>query len=171
MNSFYFSDLIGVPVLESYVKAARDRELKELSDKEVFLQPVTIFHNEAILTAKKAEDEHDNQFYVSLGIFDLDTTSAVATVTKDNKLELTWTERAGKGKFTSVIPSYLVATSAPVLTYEGGVLDIRVNVESRRKNDTLFVGRLTVEKEQTNEGKGGSYTYQKPERVCGKRVD
>jgi hypothetical protein len=146
MNSFYFSDLIGVPVLESYVKAARDRDLKQLSDKEVFLQPVTIFHNEAILTAKKAEDEHDNQFYVSLGIFDLDTTSAVATVTKDNKLELTWTERAGKGKFTSIIPSYLVATSAPVLTYEGGVLDIRVNVESRRKNEAVFVGKLVESK-------------------------
>jgi hypothetical protein len=160
MNSFYFSDLIGVPVIESYVKAARDRELKELSDKlsstlispsrfsdkEKFLEPVTIFHNEAVLTAKKAEDEHDNQFYVSLGIFDLDTTSAVATVTKDNKLELNWTERAGKGKFTSVIPSYLVATSAPVLTYEGGVLDIRVNVESRRKNETVFVGKLVESK-------------------------
>jgi hypothetical protein len=146
MNSFYFSDLIGLPVLESYVKAARDRELKELSDKEKFLEPVTIFHNEAILTVKKAEDEHDNQFYVSLGIFDLDTTSAVATVTKDNKLELTWTERAGKGKFTSIIPSYLVATSAPVLTYEGGVLDIRVNVESKRKNETVFVGKLVESK-------------------------
>ena len=157
MNSFYFSDLIGVPVLESYLKAVRDRELKELSDKEKFLEPVTIFHNEIVeydTFRNVVRNEHTNipddtrirQFYVSLGIFDLDTTSAVATVTKDNKLELTWTERAGKGKFTSIIPNYLVATSAPVLTYEGGVLDIRVNVESRRKNETVFVGKLVESK-------------------------
>jgi hypothetical protein len=163
MNSFYLSDLIGMQPTEKYAKAAKDIAFADalysailsvppsrFSDKEKFLEPVTIFHNEVVLTAKKAGDyttnDDDNQFYVSLGIFDLDTTSAVATVTKDNKLELTWTERAGKGKFTSIIPSYLVATSAPVLTYEGGVLDIRVNVESRRKNETVFVGKLVESK-------------------------
>jgi len=161
-NSFYYSDLIGIPVTSAYSKAARNKELKELSDalylalispppqfpntssNEKFLEPVTVFHNEV--------SEYDNeplggtvkckQFYVSLGIFDLDTTSAVATITKDNKLELTWTERAGKGKFSSKIPSYLVATSAPILRYEGGVLDIRVPVESRSKNEAVFVGKL-----------------------------
>jgi hypothetical protein len=121
-------------------------QFSEASSKEKFLEPVSIFHNEVVLTAKKVGDyvtnEHDNQFYVSLGIFDLDTTSATATITKENKLELTWTERAGKGKFFSKIPSYLVATSAPVLSYEGGVLDIRVNVKSRSENDVVFVGKL-----------------------------
>ena len=155
-NSFYFSDLIGIPVLESYAKAARDRELKELSDslyakastakREELLSPTVVFHNEARLTRVKPENsqyyEEAKEFYVSLGIFNLDTTSATATITKDNKLELTWTERAGKGKFSSKIPSYLVATSAPVLSYEGGVLDIRVPVESRSKNEAVFVGRL-----------------------------
>jgi hypothetical protein len=29
-----------------------------------------------------------------------------------------------------------------VLSYEGGVLDIRVPVESRSKNEAVFVGRL-----------------------------
>jgi|NOAtaT_6_FD_contig_31_567749_length_796_multi_19_in_0_out_0_1 hypothetical protein len=120
--------------------AARNAEV------EKFLEPVTIFHNDVLLTARKAgdyiENQYDNQFYVSLGIFDLDKTSATATLTKDNKLEFTWTERAGKGKFSSKIPSYLIATSAPVLSYEGGVLDIRVPVESRSKNEAVFVGRL-----------------------------
>lgn len=157
-NSFYFSDLIGIPVTSVYAKAARDRKLKELPDalysalistppqKEKFLEPVTIFHNEARLTRVKPENsqyhEDAKEFYVSLGIFDLDTTSATATITKNGKLELTWTERAGKGKFNTLIPPYLVATSAPVLSYEGGVLDIRVNVKSRSENETLFVGRL-----------------------------
>jgi hypothetical protein len=157
-NSFYFSDLIGIPVTAAYSKAARDKELKQLSDalysaltssppkKEKFLEPVTIFHNDARLTRVKPENsqyyEDAKEFYVSLGIFDLDPSSAVVTVTKENKLELTWTERAGKGKFFSKIPSYLVATSAPVLSYEGGVLDIRVNVKSRSENDVVFVGKL-----------------------------
>jgi hypothetical protein len=159
MNSFYLSDLIGIQPTEKYAKdiAFADALYSALlsvpaqsANREKLLEPVTIFHNEVVLTAKKAGDyttnNDDNQFYVSLGIFDLNTTSAVATVTKDNKLELTWTERAGKGKFTSIIPSYLVATSAPVLTYEGGVLDIRVNVESRRKNEAVFVGKLVESK-------------------------
>lgn len=152
-NSLYLSDLIGIPVTSAYAKLTRDKELKEFSDalysalnKEKLLEPVTVFHNEAVLTAKKVGDyvtnEHDNQFYVSLGIFDLDPESATCTITKDNKLEFTWAERAGKGKFTSKIPNYLVATSAPVLSYKGGVLDIRVPVESRTKNEAVFVGRL-----------------------------
>jgi hypothetical protein len=160
MDWLYYNPL---QVVSAYTSEARAKQLKELQTtlqsillspppqfKEKFLEPVSIFHNEAVLTAKKAGDyvtnEHDNQFYVSLGIFDLDTTSATATVTKDNKLELTWTERAGKGKFTSIIPNYLVATSAPVLSYEGGVLDIRVPVESRSKNEAVFVGKLTKSK-------------------------
>jgi hypothetical protein len=162
MSSFYLSGLIGIQPTEKYVKAAKDITLADAlysallsappqsANREKLLEPVTIFHNEVVLTAKKAGDyttnNDDNQFYVSLGIFDLDTSSAVVTVTKDNKLELTWSQRAGKGKFTSIIPSYLVATSAPVLTYEGGVLDIRVNVESRRKNETVFVGKLVESK-------------------------
>jgi hypothetical protein len=161
MDWLYYNPL---QVVSAYASEARAKQLRELqntlksvlispppqfpnaSSKEKFLEPVSIFHNEAVLAAKKVGDyvtnEHDNQFYVSLGIFDLDTTSATATITKDNKLELTWTERAGKGKFTSTIPSYLVATSAPVLSYEGGVLDIRVNVKSRSENDVVFVGKL-----------------------------
>lgn len=162
MKSFYFSDLIGVPVTTDYREAVRERAKKELSEalysalisfppqNEKFLEPVTIFHNEVRLARVKSENsqhhEDANEFYVSLGIFDLDTTSAIATITKDNKLELTWTERAGKGKFTSKIPSYLVATSAPDLNYKGGVLDIRVPVESRSKNETLFVGKLSESK-------------------------
>lgn len=154
-NSFYLSDLIGIPVRESYAKAARDRELlKELSDslyakastakREELLSPTVVFHNEARLTRVKPENsqyyEDAKEFYVSLGIFKLDKTSA--TITKNNTLELTWTERAGKGKFSSKIPSYLVATSEPVLSYEGGVLDIRVPVESRSKNEAVFVSKL-----------------------------
>jgi hypothetical protein len=164
-NSFYLSDLIGIPVTPAYAKAARNKAERELSDalysaltlvppeKEKFLEPVTIFHNEVIehdLFRNVVRNEYTNipedtrikQFYVSLGIFDLNPKSATATITKDNKLELTWTERAGKGKFTSKIPSYLVATSAPVLSYEGGVLDIRVNVKSRSENEAVFVGKL-----------------------------
>ncbi len=148
MNIFYLSDLIGVPVLESYAKVARDRELKELSDslyakasttkREELLSPTVVFENGYIYDANKGSHE----FIVSLGIFSLDTTSATATITKNNTLEVTWTERAGKGKFTSKIPNYLVATSAPVLSYEGGVLNIRVPVESQNKNEAVFVGRL-----------------------------
>jgi hypothetical protein len=186
-NRIYLSDLLlsevikinnafqglGIPSTNPADKSPIDSVLADIGMfKEQFLAPVTIFHNEV--------SEYDNeplggavkckQFYVSLGIFDLDKTSAVAEVTKDNKLQITWSERAGKGKFTSTIPSYLVATSAPVLSYEGGVLDIRVNVKSKNENELLFVGRL-VEEKQTNEGKGASYTYQKPERVCGRRID
>lgn len=162
MSSFYLFDLIGIPVTSAYVKSAKDKELKEISDslysalastlpeKEKFLDPVAVFHNDVLLTARKLGDsitnQYDNQFYVSLGIFDLDTNSATVTITKNNKLEVTWTERAGKGRFTSKIPSYLIPTSAPVLSYEGGVLDIRVPVESRSKNDTLFVGKLSESK-------------------------
>ncbi|MCA2594022.1 MAG: hypothetical protein IM526_02525 [Microcystis sp. M38BS1] len=169
-NSFYLSDLIGVAVNPEFVNAAVkiNKAFQELdlpspnpnenykcvgkryqTDKTAgkeFVEPVTIFHNDVLLTARKAgdyiENQYDNQFYVSLGIFDLDKTSATATLTKDNKLEFTWTDRAGKGKFSSKIPSYLIATSAPVLSYEGGVLDIRVPVESRSKNEAVFVGRL-----------------------------
>ena len=155
-NSFYFSDLLGIAVSSAYTQAAKEREVQELSDslyakastakREELLSPTVVFHNEARLTRVKPENsqyyEDAKEFYVSLGIFKLDKTSATATITKNNTLELTWTERAGKGKFSSKIPSYLVATSAPVLSYEGGVLDIRVPVESRSKNEAVFVGRL-----------------------------
>jgi hypothetical protein len=155
-NSFYLSELIGIPILESFAQAAKDRELKELSDslyakastakREELLSPTVVFENTSKLTRVKSKNsqyyEDAKEFYVSLGIFKLDTTSATATITKDNKLELTWTERAGKGKFSSKIPNYLVATSAPILSYEGGVLDIRVPVESRSKNETVFIGKL-----------------------------
>jgi hypothetical protein len=152
-NSFYFSDLIDIPVNTAYAKAAKDKELKQISyalysaltstppKKEAFLPPVTVFENAYVYDDVKNKKE----FIISLGIFDLDTSSATATVIKDNKLEITWTERAGKGKFTSTIPSYLVATSAPVLSYKGGVLDIRVPVESRSKNEAVFVGKLIGE--------------------------
>ena len=126
-------------VVKAYTKEVRDKELGfPPNQSEAFLSPITVFDNGYVYDSVKNKKE----FIVALGIFDLDPSSAVATVTKDNKLTLTWTERAGKGKFTSKIPSYLVATSAPVLSYEGGVLDIRVNVKSRSENDVVFVGKL-----------------------------
>jgi len=102
------------------------------------LSPVAVFKNEYIYDNVKNKKE----FIVSLGIFDLDPSSAIITVTKNNNLEVTWTERAGKGKFSSKIPSYLVATSAPVLSYEGGVLNISVPVKSRNEDETVFIGKL-----------------------------
>ena len=119
-------------------------DLYTTTNREEFLEPVTIFHNKIIdyEHTNIPEDTRIKQFYVSLGIFDLDPKSATATITKNNKLELTWTESAGKGKFNTLIPPYLVATSAPTLSYEGGVLDIRVNVKSRSENDVVFVGKL-----------------------------
>lgn len=149
-NSFYLSDLLSLAVSSAFTE---DKEkLKELSDslyakastakREELLPPTVVFENGYVYDANKGKHE----FIVSLGIFSLDTTSVTATITKDNNLELTWTERAGKGKFTSKIPSYLVATSAPVLSYEGGVLDIRVPVESRSKNEAVFVGKLSESK-------------------------
>ena len=171
MNSFYLSELIGLPVYPMSVKAAKDRQSQEFQDalidalniskkvplREEFLKPVTIFHNEVIehdLFRNIMRNEYTNipedtrirQFYVSLGIFDLDPKSAVATITRNNRLELTWTERAGKGRFVTMIPPYLVVTSAPTLSYEGGVLDIRVNVKSRSQNEELFVGKLVESK-------------------------
>ncbi|QIW88532.1 hypothetical protein [Pseudanabaena phage PA-SR01] len=148
MNSFYLSDLIGISVPPPYTQTAIDKELKDfytkasIATQEELCSPTVVFENGYIYDNAKGNYE----FIVSLGIFSLDTTSATATITKDNKLELTWTGRAGKGRFTSKIPSYLIPTSAPVLSYEGGVLDIRVPVESRSKNDTLFVGKLSESK-------------------------
>lgn len=152
-NSFYLSDLIGIPVLDSYTKSARDIELlKGLSDslyakvstakREELLSPTIVFENGYSYDADKGKHE----FVLSLGIFRLDTNSATAKITKNNTLELTWTERSGKGKFTSKVPNYLVATSAPVLSYEGGVLEVRVPVQSRTENEAVFVGKLTKSK-------------------------
>jgi hypothetical protein len=149
-GSFYLDDLIDLLSTPENVVAAQERKIKEDSlyakastaEREQLLSPTAVFENGYIYDANNGKHE----FIVSLGIFNLDKTSATATITKDNKLELTWTERAGKGKFSSKIPSYLVATSAPVLSYEGGVLDIRVPVESRNKNEAVFVGKLTESK-------------------------
>jgi hypothetical protein len=154
-NSLYLSDLIGIPLSHTFTSAAKSRQLRELVEslleensplypkastakREEILSPTVVFENGYVYDDVKGKYE----FIVSLGIFALGTTSLIATITKDNKLEITWTERLGKGKFTSKIPSYLVAISAPVLSYEGGVLNIRVPVESRNKNEALFVGRL-----------------------------
>ena len=154
-NSFYRSDLIGIPLRHTFTSAAKSRQLRELVEslleedsplsakastakREEILSPTVVFENGYVYDANKGKHE----FIVSLGIFSLDTTSATATITKDNKLELSWTERAGKGRFTSKIPSYLVATSSPVLSYEGGVLNVSVPVKSRNENEAVFVGRL-----------------------------
>ena len=102
------------------------------------LPPVAVFENGYIYDNVKNKKE----FLVSLGIFDLDPSSATVTVTKNNNLEVTWTERAGKGRFISKIPSYLVATRTPVLSYEGGVLNISVPVKSRNEDETVFIGKL-----------------------------
>ena len=125
--------------------------------KKGFLSPTVVFQNELMeydAFANTVRDDFSNipkdtvikQFYISLGIFNLDTTSAVATVNKDNKLELSWTELAGKGKFVSQIPSYLAVTSAPILSYEGGVLHIQVPVKTRRGTEGVFVGKLVKSK-------------------------
>ena len=153
MDWLYYNPLQVVSAYASDARAKQFRELQntlksvlispppqfpDATSNEKFLEPVTVFENAYVYDDVKGKRE----FIVSLGIFDLDTTSAVATITKDNKHEHIWTERVGKGKFSSRIPSYLVATSAPILSYEGGVLDIRVPVESRSKNEAVFVGKL-----------------------------
>jgi hypothetical protein len=62
-NSFYLSELIGIPILESFAQAAKDRELKELSDslyakastakREELLSPT----NEAVFVGKLSESK------------------------------------------------------------------------------------------------------------------
>ena len=183
-SSFYLSDLIGIPVTSAYSKAAREKELQELSDalystilgappqfptvsrnpnesykvkppkqqsktkvedfdkmfkQEVKqkLSPVATFDKGRIANTGEGEIH-----YISIGIFDLAKNTVSATVTKDNTVEITWSERAGKGEFTSRISSKFIATGAPVLTYEGGVLDISVPVKLRSEDNALFVGKL-----------------------------
>jgi hypothetical protein len=143
-NSFYLSDLIGIAVSSVYTQAAKEGEVQELSDStekpEKFLAPVTVFNSGTLAHYIGGKKEA----CVSLGIFNLLTPSAVATISKDNKLEVTWRElKRGNGKFTTTIPSYLVVTGSPRLTYEGGVLDITIPVNFKSEDGVAFVGKLT----------------------------
>lgn len=143
MDLLYYNllPLTSLTPSENYKCVGKQYKTNKCAAKE-FLPPVTVFENGVDLEADKG-----SRFVVSLGIFNLDTSSVTATILKDNQttnqnLELSWTERAGKGRFTSKIPSYLVATSSPVLSYEGGVLNVSVPVKSRSENEAVFVGRL-----------------------------
>ena len=154
-KSFYLSDLIGIPSSPTFTSAANSRELRELAEsllegisplyakestvkREEFLPPVTVFEHKIV---------QEKEFFVSLGIFDLDPSSAVVKITKDNKVVVTWTERAGKGKYSTGFPSYFIPTSAPVLSYEGGLLNISVPIQLKNKNeDVVFSSKLIESK-------------------------
>lgn len=172
-NEFYPADLIGIFPSPKFIDAAiraldmpsihpsenykvatklppNPKTFKDLSamlekavnpktKEEFFLKPTNVFDK-----GKITDNGNGKVVYISLGIFNLDPSSAKVKVTRLNNVEVTWAERAGKGRFVNTIPSYLVVTSAPVLCYEGGVLDIQIPVKLKEDNDITFVGKLVT---------------------------